>query len=128
WKPSPALTNRTERTPRRASLPVDRHDLDRLGDALRGDLTRLGEREPRLGGRVPAGQDLPALGQAGDASRLVDSLAREVPTHLGRAGRVDTDPNLWRKPLALSMFGQPPLDGHGAGQSLLRGVEPDEEA
>src|SRR2546430_5522857 len=101
------------------SPPADAHDLDRLGDALQGQLAWLGECEVARLGRVPAGEHLPALRLGGDARRLVDALAAVIESDASGSRLVHADPNLGREAVRAAMIGKRALDLQGALDGTL---------
>src|SRR6476660_525093 len=123
-RPSSELTNGALQP---CSAPVDRHDLGRLGRASQRDRPRLRDREPPVGRRGLAGEDLVAVGERRDPGGLVHALAREVPADLGRPRGVYADPDLGCEPVRPAVLGQTPLDRDRAREGLVGRIEPDEE-
>src|SRR5688500_6519582 len=86
------------RSPALSSAPVDRDDLERLGDPLERDRLRLGVLQAvgELRGRE-AGVDLARAAEGADASGLVHALAVVVRAGAARVGRVNADADLGRE-------------------------------
>src|SRR4029077_3624142 len=86
-------------TPRgRESTPVDRDDVNRLGDSLERHRTRLRCRILRSGADSGlACDDLPTLGQGRDPRRLVNSLAAKASLDLRGSRCMQPDAHLRRE-------------------------------
>ena len=77
--------------------PVDRHDLNWLGNSLQADFPRLRKLVPRRG--IPQGTsanyDLARVREGADACSFMDPLALVAGAGAESLGGVETDSNLW---------------------------------
>ena len=108
--------------------PVDADDLDRLGNPLDLDDTRIGERYSCRLCRLPACEDLIRFGDGSDTRGNVNSLATEAASRRDRVGCMDADAHRWREAVVTPMLGERSLDRHGARKGCSRVLEGDKEA
>src|SRR4051794_4310205 len=112
---------------RRGLLPLDGDDIYGRGQSLELDAARVGRSVLGALHRFLAGHDLRAIGDRGDACRLVYALAAEVLTYLRCVGEVDSDPDLGCKAVVAPMRREGALDGDRARERVVGRVEADEE-